>query len=66
MGAVGTPLAPGAAWSGMVLIRILVWHLGQVTLKMACFGTFASGIASLVEQDVQMISIAYFFFTVLA
>jgi len=50
----------------MVLIRILVRHLGQVTLKTAFFGTFASGIASLVEQDVQMITIAYFFFTVLA
>src|SRR3989442_14310175 len=41
----------------MVLTRTLVWHLGQVTLKTAFFGTFASGIASLVEQDVQMSSI---------
>ncbi len=66
-GAVGAPPAPGArAWSRMVLTRILVWHLGQVILKTAFFGTFASGIPSLVEQDVQMISIAYFFFTVLA
>ena len=66
-GAVGAPPAPGArACSGMVLTRTLVWHLGQVTLKTAFFGTFASGIPSLVEQDVQMISIAYFFFTVLA
>src|SRR5205807_10126897 len=42
----------------MVLTRTLVWHFGQVTLKTAFFGTFASGIASLVEQDVQMISIS--------
>src|SRR5207249_7273209 len=44
----------------MVLTRTFVWHLGQVTLKTAFFGTFASGIASLVEQDVQMISIGLF------
>src|SRR5713101_6972931 len=57
-GAVGAPPAPWArACSGMVLTRTLVWHLGQVTLKTAFFGTFASGIASLVEQDVQMSSI---------
>src|SRR5713101_8381992 len=56
-GAVGPPPALGAACSDMVLTRTLVWHLGQVTLKTAFFGTFASGIASLVEQDVQMSSI---------
>src|SRR5256712_580417 len=57
MGAVGSLPAPRAACAGMVLTRTLVWHLGQVTLKTAFFGTFASGIASLVEQDVQMSSI---------
>src|SRR2546427_393010 len=60
MGAVGSLPAPRAACAGMVLTRTLVWHLGQVTLKTAFFGTFASGIASLVEQDVQMISIGLF------
>src|SRR5436305_2550661 len=62
MGAVGVPPARGVrAWSGMVLTRVLVWHLGQVTLKMAFCGTFASGIASLVEHDVQMSSIGLLF-----
>src|SRR5438128_904206 len=53
-----TPLAPRArAWSVLVLTRNLVWHRGQVTLKSAFFGTFPSWIASLVEQNVQMMSI---------
>src|SRR5437660_2774897 len=53
-----TPLAPRArAWSVLVLTRNLVWHRGQVTLKSAFFGVFPSWIASLVEQNVQMMSI---------
>src|SRR5437660_7754881 len=45
------------AWSVLLLTRNLVWHLGQVTLKSAFFGTFPSWITSLVEQNVQMMSI---------
>src|SRR5437899_12264381 len=52
-----TPLAPRArAWSVLVLTRNLVWHRGQVTLKSPFFGTFPSWIASLVEQNVQIMS----------
>src|SRR5438552_10159044 len=57
-GATGAlPAARLRACSVLVLTRILVWHLGQVTLKTAFCGTFASRIASLVEHDVQMRSI---------
>src|SRR2546429_3276656 len=45
------------AWSALLLTRNLVWHLGQVTLKSAFFGTFPSWITSFVEQNVQMMSI---------
>src|SRR5919197_3315 len=54
-GSLGALAAAGLrACSVLVLTRILVWHWGQVTLKTAFCGTFASGIASLVEHDVQM------------